>query len=398
MSVLSCYIPDFLFALARRQTGQAEERPLALLGEDGSVAAASARARASGVSVGMNTRQALTRCPDLLLRPIDLRACETEHAALLGTLAQTGLPVEAQDWGSAYVDLREVTRELPDAQPLCADLGRQVRRALGDPLQPALGWDTGKFTARAASVRSRPGQMRLVSQPDEERFLEPLPIGLLPLPEPSLQQLDWLGIRTLGRFAHLPRAAVQQRFGAAGKLAQQWAQGRDDRPVRATINAVPDLIDVDLETPTSLQPLVVESAMRTLRPRLRGLSAQLEGCRRLHGDLRFVDGSARGFDHIFVEPVCAEAPLRAMLAQELARITWSAELTGMQMMLLDVAELVPAQLSLFPELDKPAGEHAPFAQLTAKLTPRYGKVFWRGVVADALHPLAERRIRFEQQV
>ena len=403
MSVLSCYIPDFLLAQTCQQVSQqaqgVTDHPLALIGDDGCVLAASPPARACGVMAGMTARQAFVHCPDLVLHELNVQACQAEHAALLGTLAQTGLPVEAQDWGSAYVDLHEVTGDASDAQSLCADLGRQVRRAMGEGLQPALGWDTGKFTARAASLRSKPGQMRLVSRQDEERFLTPLPITLLPLPPRALQQLNWLGIRTLGRFARLPLPAVQQRFGQAGKLAQQWAQGRDDRPVQPTINARPEPIDVDLESPTTSQAVVLDAVMPALQPHLQSLAERLEGCRRLRAELRFIDGSRRALDHIFVQPVCAAAAVRAMLASELQRLTWAGELVGVQLMLLDVGELAPAQLSLFPELDTTQAPRAPFADLVARLGPRYGArgVFWRAQISDQRHPLAERRFCFTQE-
>ncbi|HEY3342696.1 MAG TPA: hypothetical protein VGK81_11790, partial [Anaerolineae bacterium] len=369
----------------------------ALTVEDGRVLVASAPARASGVIGGMPLRQALARCPDLVTRELDMRSCQAEHAALLSTLAQTGLPVEATNWGSAYVDLREVTRDLPDAQSLIADLGRQVRHALGDALQPALGWDTGKFTARAASLRSKPGQMRLVSQPDETRFLTPLPVTLLPLPPITLQQLDWLGIHTLGTFARLPVAAVQQRFGVQGKLAQQLAQGRDDRPVAQTINAKPEPIDIDLEAPTTSQDVVLGAAMHALEPHLQALAQRLEGCRQLRAELRFIDGSRRTFTHIFVEPVCASAFIREMLSQELQRLTWPGELVALQLMLLDVSELTPTQLSLFPELDQNTAKRAPFTELVSKLAPRYGAIFWRAQMSDGQHPLPERRFCFLQE-
>ena len=396
MSVLSCYIPEFLLSVASRQGQTSAEHPLALMGEDGRVLAVSPPARICGVAGGMTMRQALSRCPDLTSHELDMRSCEAEHAALLGTLAQTGLPVEAQDWGSAYVDLREVSRDMPDAQSLCADLGRQVRRALGDALQPALGWDTGKFTARAASVRSKPGQMRLVSQSDETRFLTPLPITLLPLPPTALQQLGWLGIHTLGTFGRLPAAAVQQRFGPLGKLAQRLAQGHDDRPVRPTMNAVPEPIDVDFDAPTDSQEDILSAALHVLQPRLDALSARLEGCRRLHAELRFIDGGKRMIDHTFVQPTSLQEGIRAAMAQEFKRLTWPGELTAMQIMLLDVGEMAPAQLSLFPELDEALANRTPFADLAAKLAPRYGKIFWRALMTDQHHPLIERRFSFAQ--
>ena len=402
MSVLACFVTDFLFALSTRKLAiqDAQARPMALTGDDGCVLAASLPARSAGIIAGLTTRQAFVRCPDLILHELNTLECQAEHAALLGALAQTGLPVESLEWGSAYVDLSEVTRRNEDAsavQALCADLGRQVRRSLSEGLQPALGWDTGKFTARAASLRSKPGTMRLVSQSDEAHFLDPLPITLLPLPAPALQQLHWLGIQTLGGFARLPLAAVQQRFGAAGKLAQQWAKGRDDRPVQPTFNAHPEPINIDLDAPTSSQEVILSMMIPALRPHLQAMAVRMEGCRRLQAELRFVDGSVRKFEHVFVQPVCAEPGMRATLAWELGRMTWPAELVAAQLMLLDVGELAPAQLTLFPELDVLQTPPAPFAELTAKLVPRYGRIFWRGQVRDERHPVDERRFTLVPQ-
>ena len=397
---MSCYIPDFLFAVARQAMPDQDEQPLVLVGDVayGRVLGASPAARTCGVGNGMAIRQALMRCPDLVVRVLDTQRCEEAHATLLSTLVQTGLPVEDVDWGSTYVDLSAVARERDDAQWLCADLGRQVRRALGEGLQPALGWDTGKFTARAAAMRSKPGQMRLVSQCDETQFLKPLPISLLPLPVAALQQLSWLGIRTLERFAKLPLAAVQQRFGPAGQLAQRWAQGHDDRPVRPTVNAKPEPIDVDLEVPTADQALVLDTALHALEPHLETLAWHLEGCRRIRAELHFIDGSTRAFTHIFVQPVCTAAFIRAMLAQELQRMTWPGELVTLQLLLLDTGELTPTQLSLFPELNADSTRPAPFAELVAKLAPRYGRIFWRAQLGDEQHPLAERRFCFAQEL
>jgi nucleotidyltransferase/DNA polymerase involved in DNA repair len=402
MSVLACDIPDFVLTLAQRQQSVDSERPQVWLSPTGQVAVASPLARECGVSVGLSLRQALLRCPTLQVKELPVQVCEDAHATLLSTLAQTGLPVEAPSWGSAYVDLHSVTLQhsspqaKADAQTLCADLGRQVRHALGQSLQPALGWDTGKFTARAAALRTPAGQMRLVSAEDEVRFLNPLPLILLPLPEPAVQQLYWLGIRTLGRFARLPKAAVQQRFGRAGTLAQQWAQGRDDRPVRPTVNACPEPITVDLDAPTSVQAEVLTATMHTLTSHLRQMSERLEGCRRLHATLHFVDGSTRTLTHVALTPQCAPSAIRAMLAHELQRLTWPTELCSLDVMLLDMGELSPTQLTLFPELqpETAAEAEAPFAEIVARLTSRHGAIFWRGEVIDSQHPLAERRFQW----
>src|SRR5690606_17184017 len=214
-------------------------------------------------------------CPEVLLRSLDAGASQAEQAAFLAAAAQWELPVEPQEWGVAYVDLHSVGATSTAVRPLAVELGQRVRAAFGDAMQPALGWDSGKFTARAAAVQAAPGRVRLVDKADEARFLDPLPITLLPLPRPHLQQLHWLGVRTLGQFAALPPAAVWQRFGTAGKLAHRWAQGRDDRAVQPGVAAVPEVTAVSIDPPSGLLRPVLDGLMATLQPALARWAKEL---------------------------------------------------------------------------------------------------------------------------
>lgn len=388
MSVMCCRIPDFLIGLTARQQPEMAGQPVALLGADERVWAASAEARRSGVQLQMPARQARLRCPDVQIKPLDMGTCRSAQDAFLGTLAECGLPVESPAWGLAYVDLQAVAGASAAVRPYCADLGKQVRNVLGEDLQPAIGWDTGKFTARAAASYAHPGHMRLIDRLHEEHFLQPLSIDLLPLSSPALQQLGWLGIQTLGQFARLPTTAIWQRFGAEGKLAQQWARGRDDRPVRPTAEEKIEPWSLDFDPPTGLHSSALEAMLAKLRPELAALAGRMEGCRHLRLDLRFDDDSTRTLDCAFVEPVSDESRLRATLSHQLQILNWPAELASAKIALLQVGELLPRQLSLFP-LD---AEPLPFLKLAQKLAGRYGRIFFQPQLGDERHPLPERRM------
>ena len=303
----------------------------------------------------MRAQEARSACPDLLLRPLDLGAAETEQNALLAELAEWQLPLEPLSWGSAYVDLHAVAKDRSSVQPLVTDAGRQLRQRLGEDLQPALGWDSGMFTARAAACVAPPGRMRLVDKADEAHFLQPLPITLLPLPRPHLQQLHWLGIRTLGQFAALPSAGVMQRFGAGGKKAQRWAQGHDDRPVCGAVAQAPAPVTVTLDTPTAtLQPLV-DAVMASLRPLLLERAAALEGIRRLRVMVSFVAGADQAADLLFVEPASQPARVQAALVQQLVRLACPSEAEVVRWTLLECGELAASQLTLFADPPPAAG-------------------------------------------
>jgi protein ImuB len=343
------------------------------------------------VQIGMGPRQAQTCCPEVHLQELDINELRAEQSAFEATLAAWELPVERQEWGSAYIDLHAVARHADAVQPLAAELGQRVRRTLGDALQPALGWDSGKFTARAAAMQVPPGRMRLVDKVEEVRFLSPLPVTLLPLPRPHLQQLHWLGVRTLGQFAQLPPAAVWQRFGATGKLAQRWAQGCDDRPVRAAVAQAPAPVTVTLDPPAArLQP-VVDALMASIGPVLAAQAAGLEGVRRLHVALAFVTGGERVCELTFVEPASQPGRVQAALVQQICGVRWLAEVEAARWTLLETGELAAPQLSLFAETPT---RLAALSEIAEKLGSRYGALFFQGRIEDGGHPLPERRSRF----
>jgi nucleotidyltransferase/DNA polymerase involved in DNA repair len=394
MSILCCHIPEFLFASAALAHPEWRKQPVALLGSDERVWAASQPARESGVHIGLTPRQAHARCPDAVIHSLNLQTSEDFQSAFLSVLAQTGLTVEVQDFGAAYVDLKPVVTSPADAAPVCADLGKQLRKALGAPLQPAVGCDHGKFTARAAAGVARPGRMRIVDRSDEPRFLAPLPVGMLPLPAQTQQHLHWLGVDTLAKFAALKATDVVQRFGQAGKLAHRWAKGEDERPVRSTLHAVPDVIDVDFDSPTASRDVALTEAMHALRPKLRALSQRLEGCRKLHITLAFLDGTKRQVTTTFVKALSEPAPMRAGIAQALNTYAWNAELTHMQLTLLDVAERYPKQLMLFDVtalFDAKAAAPAPFTALVETLSGRHTGAFFGAQLTDPRHAVRERR-------
>ncbi len=400
MSVLFCRIPDFLLALPLRRTPALARMPLGLVGEDERIEAASSLAQEVGVRVGMHARQARAHCPDLLLRPLDSRESEGEQQAFLAQMARWELPVEVHGWGAAWLDLHSVTTRRGDVCSLATELGRRVRATLGADRQPALGWDSSKFTSRAAAHVAAAGTMRMVGKTEESSFLSPLPVALLPLPPEALEQLHWLGIRTLGQYGALPTTAVWQRYGQVGKLAQRWAQGKDNRPVCGDARALPAPVMCDLEPPSDQLGRVLAELMMALRAPLQSLNAQLTGVRRLHVTLHFVAAGARMLDITFITPAGQPERVQAALAQQLHALIWPGEVERIETSVREVGELVAGQLSLFAGgLDDTPSEgdgiNPPLAALAHRWTGRYGRVFYCGQICDARHPVPERVFRLQ---
>lgn len=389
MSVLCVQIPDFLPALAVRHDPSLRQRPFALLANDETICAVSGGAAQWGVRPDMRPRLARSYCPELLVRSLASLNCDEQQAAFLSELTSWELPVETLDWGAAYIDLHTIETKAERVKPLASDLGKRLRQRLGEALQPAIGWDSGKFTARAAAVHTAAGRLRLVDKADESHFLSPLPVNLLPLPLSALQRLHWLGIGTLGQYTRLPQAGLLQQFGKMGLLAQQWAAGKDSRPVHSNIAAPAEAITIDLDPPTEQLPPVLTAISERLRPTCDSMAARLQGTRRLGVALRFVEGSSLSHELPFVESINQVERLENAISAHLYKVNWQGELSQVQLTLLEITEMRMQQLSLFDETQPTANRSA-----LSQLSGRYGAIFFRSQVADPLHPAPERRFSF----
>jgi nucleotidyltransferase/DNA polymerase involved in DNA repair len=223
-----------------------------------------------------------------------------------------------------------------------------VRRELGESLQPALGWDKGKFTAQAAARRTLPGHLRAVESARERAFLRPLPVALLPLPGDTLQRLSFLGLRTLGQYAALPRAAVWQQFGRAGMLARGCARGEDDRPVVPRWQAPQRTAGVEFEMPLAERERLVTALRHQVSPLLAELRANLQACGQVRLAVQFDDGSTQERERTFLLPVAGEDRVMGALGQLLDGMRWRSGAAGLSVTLAQIQDAVAEQLTLFP--------------------------------------------------
>lgn len=387
MSVLCCYAPHFLYQIASRDHAALQDRPAALLGPDDTVWAVSPLASKTGLAAGMSPRQVRARCPEVTLHPLDLDPIQATQQAWLHALRELALPLETASWGAAYLDLRPVTSDEQEVAQIAGEVGRTIRRELGTALQPAIGWDSGKFTACAAALRTAPGRMKLVAAAQEKPFLKPLPVSMLPLSPAIHQQLHWLGIHTLGAFAALPDHAVWQRFGAEGKAALQLARGKDRRPVAATMPAATETLQLSWDSPMELLPPLLADLEQQLAPRLTQLHRHFQGCLGLHCTVQFVDGSSRGVVIRLMQPTTDQEKLLLRIQQELAVMHWPDAAIGMAVS-LETGELPAMQLSLFSSAEKTTQNPAKLATL---LKTRHGNIFYQAELREPSHPAPERR-------
>jgi nucleotidyltransferase/DNA polymerase involved in DNA repair len=352
MSVLYCTIPHFPAALARRDNPELEGRPLVLIDPEGRVLGASVEAAACSITAGMTVRAAEARCPEARLFEADLALCQSEREVLLQILEGASAQVEPYGWGAAYVDLDDLAQDQPSVVAFCQQVGQTVRQELGEALQPALGWDSNKFTAQAAACRTPPGRFLAIATVREKAFLRPLPVALLPLPGDVIQRLHFLGLRTLGQYASLSGAAVCQQFGPAGKVAHRCARGEDDRPVIPRWQAPQLAARTEFEVPLVERERLMAELGRLTSPLLARLGENLQGCSQIRLTVQFDDGSVQERERTFLLPVAEEARIGRALGDLLDGMRWHAAASALSVALEQIQDAIAEQLTLFPLEDK----------------------------------------------
>jgi protein ImuB len=314
--VVACVlIPRFELAIAAGGPGALAGRALAIApeGSSGPVGEVSGAAQAFGVRAGMALGEALARCPALELVAADPVAVAAAWERTLRALEGIGAGVEPARPGLACFAL-DGLRGLhggSDELVLAA-----ARRALDRPARLAAA--PTRFCALAAALATRP-RRTLIVRGGAREHLAPQAIALLrsrPATEPLVVTLERLGIATLGELAAMPRAALADRFGAAGIEAHRLACGEDDPPRPRTVETA--LIEV-LELPESAGGPVLERSLGLLIDRLLA-SPQRRGrtLRAATIAARLIDGGSWRTSVTFREALSDPRRMRLALTPRLA--------------------------------------------------------------------------------
>jgi protein ImuB len=317
MPVASAIVPRFqlLAALGEQPSSNGSRcrapshlasRPAALAPEPGAaqlVGEVSAPAEELGVRPGMRVGEALSRSPELALVPPDPERAERFWETVLRRLEAIGAEVESERAGEVFFEAAGLRALWGGTQDALARARREVglwegapSEARSNPFHVGLAAAPGRFCAYAAAIDSRmlrsfegarqrdpfqeggatrlmsgDGRFTVVAEGSARRFLAPLPVSLLHgrLPDPEgddlPNELERLGIDTLGRLAALPRDAVADRLGPLGLAALRLARGEDDplRPRRTW-----EALAVELELPEAASGQQLERALELLIGRL----------------------------------------------------------------------------------------------------------------------------------
>ena len=200
-------------------------------GNRGVVLSATYEARALGVHSAMPMSRARRLAPSaIVIEPNHRAYAQASHGIM--SIFETITPlVEPLSLDEAFLDVSGSLRRLGSATAI----GELIRARVADEqgITCSVGVAPTKFVAKLASTRIKPDGLLVVPTDQVISFLHPLPVGALwGVGERTEEQLERLGLRTVGDLAHTPVQTLRRALGPAqGTHLHELSWGRDPRPV-----------------------------------------------------------------------------------------------------------------------------------------------------------------------
>jgi len=342
---------EFFAAVERLDNPALAGKPIIVGGSAqgrGVVSTASYEARAFGVHSAMPMVQAVRRCPQAVFLPVRMARYAELSRRVFDLFEQFTPLIEPLSIDEAFLDLSGTERLHGPAVEAARRLRATIREQTG--LVASVGVAPNKFLAKLASDLEKPDGLTVITPDNVDAVLTPLGVRKLWHVGPkTAEQLERLGIATVGQLRAASVEWLRARFGEIGEGVWQLAWGRDARPV------TPDAEARGLGSEQTFAEDVADS--ESLRMVLLGQVEQVAGRLRRHDlrartvvlKLRTGDFVTRTRSRTVAEPTCLTdelwAAARGLFDEWAARTFRPLRLLGMAATNLDRPD--GRQLSLF---------------------------------------------------
>ncbi len=195
------------------------------------VTAATYEARRFGVNSALPMAIALRRCPQAVVLEPHFERYGHFSRIVMAMLADITPRVELLGIDEAFLDVAGARKLLGSPFDIATTLRSRVARETG--LHCSVGVAATKFVAKLASGLAKPDGLLVVPRDATLDLLHPLPISALwGVGHKTGEQLQRLGLRTVGDVAQTPLSTLQKSLGdAGGSKLHELSWGRDLRVV-----------------------------------------------------------------------------------------------------------------------------------------------------------------------
>ncbi len=375
-SIIHINVADFAVAVERLTDAGLRERPVIIAAEGATRAVVydmSEEAFQSGVRKAMPLERARRLCRDARILPPHTPRYEQAMADLLRqSLPYSPLIEPGEDDGHLFVDVSGTSRMFGPPVDVAWRIRRESQKTLG--LDPIWSLATSKLVAKVASRLVKPLGEYIVAPGEEEAFLAPLPLWLIPgIERRDVIRLQDFNLTHVGQVTALGFSHLQQSFGHRAEFITQTLHGVDTSQVRP-VNEQPPKVVLDHTFGTdSNAPVKVRGALYALVDQAgRALRRQGRAARRVSVFVDYSDGK-RCIRQASVKPPTANDLDLFPFADRALKTAWQRRVRIRHLRLVcDRLVYPPAQMSLF-ESDRRLNERREkIVSVMDSIRDRYG--------------------------
>ncbi len=293
-SILHFNVADFAVAVERVSDISLQGKPLIIAPLQAArplVYDMSEEAYQDGVRKGMALRQARRRCRKAAVLGPRIPLYQKAMGAFLKELQNFSPLIEyGRADGHFFADVTGTHRLLGPAPDVGWRVRRHIQKGLG--INPIWALGSNKLVTKVASRLVKPVGEYIVTPGEEDTFLAPLPVGLLPGVTPKeLEKLMEFQLTTIGTLAGMSRNQLMVPFGSRCDFLHALSHGIDDTKVSdsRTAHAAIDyehLFDDDTNDQQEVEAIIIQFASSVGHQ----LRQQCQVGRRLGVWLHYADG------------------------------------------------------------------------------------------------------------
>lgn len=233
-AIIHLNVADFAVAVERVMDSRLKDRPVIIAPEGAARSAVydmSEEAFLAGVRKGMALRRALRICKDaFVLPPHQDRYERAMKAFFKHTLPYSPLTETGKGDGHLFIDVTGSHRLFGPPMDVAWRLRKEIRQALG--LDPIWSVAPNKLVAKVATRLVKPTGEYIVAVGEEEKFLAPLPLSLIPgIEKDDFLRLVEFDFTKVSQVVSLSLKQLRVLFGNRSKFLYDTLRGIDFSPV-----------------------------------------------------------------------------------------------------------------------------------------------------------------------
>ncbi|MDD4802589.1 MAG: DNA polymerase IV, partial [Syntrophomonas sp.] len=233
LSIMHCDLDAFFAAVEQRDNPELVGKPVIVGGQPdtrGVVSTCSYEARKFGIRSAMPLSQARRLCPEAVFLPVAMYRYQEASRQVFNIFSTYTPIIEPLSIDEAFLDLTGCTGVFGSMQNIAQQIKARIKSEVG--LNISVGISYNKFLAKLATELGKPDGLQIITRSETTAILNPLPVSYLwGVGEKSRQQLQRMGINTIGELAEMDPAVLERQMGAHALVYWELAHGIDKRVV-----------------------------------------------------------------------------------------------------------------------------------------------------------------------